>query len=409
MKSYIGQTIDEKARQDNWQSGKYYSSPNSKIDRARQQYDTKLWTYEILFRITSNRKRVSRLLDKKERYYINKYDSYYNGYNSTKGGSGIVGARMRAVVQLDLDGNYLNTFYSGKRVKNYLQSLGFVVKTENPVIACCSKYAEKSNSYQSDTSFGFIWLYEEDYIRLGKNINPVNNNKYLRVVQLSMSGQFIKFWLNPLQIKKELGYDNSGIVKCCKGKQLSYKGFRWVYKTDYDNGNIGEYKLKNRIVRVSPIDYSVEIYEYLDCAAESLASTMNIKKSSVISSISTVCSNYDLTKSPKNIKWSAYNYIWFYEKDYMRLKDSLLDSVIRKYIFPFTTIQCDLSGNIIGYWNSPNEAGSKLNLNCCGISNNCIGRYNSSQGYIWKYYKDLTPDEKEKVNEFLKTQNNNGE
>ena len=43
-----------------------------------------------------------------------------------------------------------------------------------------------------------------------------------------------------------------------------------------------------------------------------------------------------------------------------------------------------------------------------GISKICRTnqRYDS---YIWKYYKDLTPDEKEKVNEFLKTQNNNGE
>lgn len=30
------------------------------------------------------------LLDDKEKYYINKYDSYYNGYNSTPGGRGII-------------------------------------------------------------------------------------------------------------------------------------------------------------------------------------------------------------------------------------------------------------------------------------------------------------------------------
>ena len=59
---------------------KDYTGGASKIDIARKKYNSEdKWSYEILEECSE-----SELKDREE-YWINKLDSYYNGYNSTKG------------------------------------------------------------------------------------------------------------------------------------------------------------------------------------------------------------------------------------------------------------------------------------------------------------------------------------
>lgn len=53
------------------------------------------------------------------------------------------------------------------------------------------------------------------------------------VVQLSLSGDFIKEWGSSGEIRREIGYSDSCIRKCLHGKQESFKGYKWVYAKDY--------------------------------------------------------------------------------------------------------------------------------------------------------------------------------
>lgn len=49
------------------------------------------------------------------------------------------------------------------------------------------------------------------------------------IIQFSKDGEFIRKWENAVEVKKELGIDNSSISKCCKGKMKSTGGYIWRY------------------------------------------------------------------------------------------------------------------------------------------------------------------------------------
>lgn len=90
-KSYIGQTIDEKRRENKfWNGDNEYTSEGSKICNARKKYGVErdTWVKTILEEIEADDKEeLKTKLNELEIYYIKKYDTYNNGYNSTKGGN----------------------------------------------------------------------------------------------------------------------------------------------------------------------------------------------------------------------------------------------------------------------------------------------------------------------------------
>lgn len=89
-KSYIGQTINESRRESEfYDCGNYYTSSSSKIDRARMKYGVSrdIWKKDVLERVSScDIDELRNVLNDLERYYIDKYDTFRNGYNSTSGG-----------------------------------------------------------------------------------------------------------------------------------------------------------------------------------------------------------------------------------------------------------------------------------------------------------------------------------
>lgn len=65
---------------------------------------------------------------------------------------------------------------------------------------------------------------------LGKR---VMSSMRIPIVQLSIEGEFIKEWASALEASKALSFDASSITKCCKGKQLTCKDYKWKYKSEY--------------------------------------------------------------------------------------------------------------------------------------------------------------------------------
>lgn len=56
----------------------------------------------------------------------------------------------------------------------------------------------------------------------------------ISVVQLTKYGVFVKKWDSIMDVYRELGVDFSHITHCCRGKQKTAGGFRWMYATDYN-------------------------------------------------------------------------------------------------------------------------------------------------------------------------------
>ena len=90
-KNYIGQTTNLKDRKRCFYNpNKYYSG--HKLDNAVKKYGIENFKYEIVIQIVESDKfKLRKKLDELEIYYIERYDSYNNGYNMTLGGSGSKG------------------------------------------------------------------------------------------------------------------------------------------------------------------------------------------------------------------------------------------------------------------------------------------------------------------------------
>lgn len=117
-KVYIGQTlrsVEERFKQ--------YIKPSNhkkhyKLYRAMNKYGNDNFYYEIL---ESNV--CEDIIDEREIYWIEKYDSYKNGYNSTPGGDG-------RVIFKKIDINYImDELKKGKSVKEIANELNCNVKT----------------------------------------------------------------------------------------------------------------------------------------------------------------------------------------------------------------------------------------------------------------------------------------
>lgn len=53
------------------------------------------------------------------------------------------------------------------------------------------------------------------------------------ILQFSKDGEFIRRWESGTQVKRELGFNQSNITKCLKGKKKTCGGYVWGYEKDY--------------------------------------------------------------------------------------------------------------------------------------------------------------------------------
>ena len=214
-KIYIGQSINIYQR---WQAHKSTSlNKNSKeyniyFHNALRKYGIENFNFEIIEQCVEND------LDKREKYWIEYYNSYGRnfGYNESKGGDGYNGRRYH-VEQYDLDGNFIKEWDSVYEAAKNLN-------TSIINIRYCILYPDKQKS-----AAGFQWKRKNDprvitkyspnyYLeglengRKKKKIKQYNkNNEY---VQTFDSRKDAAYWL------KENGYTNASNLKSVQS-QLS--------------------------------------------------------------------------------------------------------------------------------------------------------------------------------------------
>ena len=66
------------------------------------------------------------------------------------------------------------------------------------------------------------------------------------ILQISLEGDLLRKWDSAIEVEKELGFNNSSITKCCKGKQKTCGGYKWHYhyKSIWLKKHIPQIKLK---------------------------------------------------------------------------------------------------------------------------------------------------------------------
>jgi group I intron endonuclease len=219
-KIYIGQTTNLKDRKRClYNTNKYYSG--HKLDNAIKKYGIENFKYEIIAQVEIEDKLLLREhLDILEKQYIEKFDSYNNGYNMTLGGSGSTGcfqteeskkkisqkakgrkgsmlgrhlteeqkrkvsefaktrtgdknaffgkthtqntkdkigiANGKPVIQMDFEGNFIAEYRSAREAATHLGK----PKANSEILKVCNEYVSPLNK-RYKTALGYKWKFKE--------------------------------------------------------------------------------------------------------------------------------------------------------------------------------------------------------------------------------------------------------
>lgn len=206
-KSYIGQTThDVKSR---WLDGKGYLHTNfgdadHKFARAIRKYGWNSFSHEVILTIECNdRKELEFWLNQWEAYYIYKFDSFNNGYNSTTGGD-----------------NYIRDIESRKKISQTRIEKQIAKGDKNPFWG--QKHNEQTRNHISKS-------------RKGKCTGE-QHGRAKKVICLNTGEVFDSAY----DATKKYGGDRGNLILACQGKKKSCRKhpetgekLRWMYYDEY--------------------------------------------------------------------------------------------------------------------------------------------------------------------------------
>lgn len=207
-KVYIGKTINENHRKIQHKTSKY----KDHFHNAIRKYGFDNFKYNVLFRFKSNNKsNVDCVLNILEKYFIKKYDSYNNGYNSTLGGDG----NQNKHLTQQWKNNISKSLLGNKRRKG-------------------------------------IKFTEEQRLRLKERKRPTiteesiqkRREKYFKkVFQYTLDGTLINVYKSVQDAAKSLNSNkivHTGIAAACRGIRKTAYGYKWSYENTINKNEIQE-------------------------------------------------------------------------------------------------------------------------------------------------------------------------
>ena len=274
-KIYIGQSKNIKYR---WNQYKYYYEKHtgkSLIHRSIAKYGYTNHNFEIIEYTTDS------LLDEKEKYWIGFYKTNLKehpegiGMNFTAGGNKPprqpAGFKMSEEAKKNLsvkikqrheEGRYANipknrtkvkdkaafraeqwqNKLKGTAIKNVLlQLIKIKEKEEKRLIREARRAAPKRRAFFTKEERS---LYMSELLKgrpgtmIGYKQSEETKEKkkatiQIPIIQLTLSGEFVKEWVSGMAVKRELKCCVGKLIRCCKGRKPSFKGYKWMYKKDY--------------------------------------------------------------------------------------------------------------------------------------------------------------------------------
>lgn len=139
----------------------------------------------------------------KEKYYIQKFDSFNNGYNSDRGGG-----FKKTIYQYNLTGELESTFQSLEEA-----SKSSSISEESISHACIG---------DRKTSNGFYWTYTSTF-DLKEDIRKK------KVIQYDYEGELVKVFDSISEASKATEVNKSSIAKCCRGERKKAGDFIWKF------------------------------------------------------------------------------------------------------------------------------------------------------------------------------------
>lgn len=268
-KIYIGQSIDIQRRWRDHKNNALKQQNKNLLYSDILNYDINNFSFIVLEECKIEE------LDEKQKYWIQYYNSYNNGYNLTIGGAGkrkvnpeniielwnnncsieeimnILNisyntvtrtlhinnlgyiplekrtnllAPMQSVIQYDLNGNFIALFKSIADAVDSIKNDYPYAGTGNICQACKKKIT---------TAYGYLWKYANDNTSIEELVNNANNKLHHRnrkVDQYDLNDNYIKTFNTLREAQNSIGCKSmSSIVNACTGRSKTAGGYKWKY------------------------------------------------------------------------------------------------------------------------------------------------------------------------------------
>jgi group I intron endonuclease len=205
---YIGQTINLLRRKSRYRRLSCKSQPHLYNSLSKYGFDNHI--FEVIEEDIERE-----MLDERECFYIEKYDSFNNGMNMTSGGGSNHKRSPETIEKLRIapTGNKYNL---GKK-----NALGYIHKEESK-----KKMREKTKEAYKNGFTGRKGLKSSE-----EHIRKFKESKSLVVFQYDLNENFIKEFVSIKEASVITSSSSSGICQVCKGNRLTSNGFIWKYKS----------------------------------------------------------------------------------------------------------------------------------------------------------------------------------
>ena len=151
-----------------------------------------------------------------EQYWISQFKTWgFNLVNGTDGGDGGFGMKnikRTEVSAFDVDGNFLETYFSIKEAANRNNC------TSSHIVDCCTGKIRSCS--------GKIWRYKKDTF----NTFETSNKNTKSIIQQTLTGEFIAEYPSIIEAANTLACKPQSISRTLRGERKKFKNFIWKYK-----------------------------------------------------------------------------------------------------------------------------------------------------------------------------------
>lgn len=339
-KQYVGKTkFDIKTRWIQHKSEAKRLKPNVYFVRALNKYGCENFTVEEIEQCDND------LLFARERYYIQQYDTYKNGYNSTYGGEG-------------------NHKYDTEEIL-VLWNDGLGAGEIAALVGSCP-----STIYLTLKSNG-ITSTELRSRAMGK----ISENKKKIILQYSLTGELINKFSCIQEAVQQTGYSETSIRDVCNHHRHSSNGYIWCHEDEPKSiqqliAEIPLEKTKHPVEQYTLDGTLIKKYNSINEAAQAIG----VHRSSIEDAAS-------------GKSFNCQGYLWKYQDDEQDIIERVKRNNNKKDYAKIAVNQYDLQGNFIATYNSAAEAAIAVGKpgNGSSITKACKGKLKSAYKYRWAY------------------------
>jgi len=203
---------------------------NQHLRRAIEKYGFESFHVEKVFDVAMSKEE----LNDKETYYIEKFDSFHNGYNQTYGGDNFPRGKncknSKRICQISQSGDLIKIWDSATEASKELN-----IEASCISIVCNGRKRRKGGE-PAKTAGGYVWVYEKNYDpNKDYSINRPRQNMghgSMAVLLLSDDGEILQEFYSLNEASRQTNLDVETIRRTCMHK---YKKptHNFIYKSEY--------------------------------------------------------------------------------------------------------------------------------------------------------------------------------